>query len=59
MSDFNNGAMYARDIILSLLIGLQNDIGHHNPDDPEYKAYQKAYDLIVKNYGDMLQKFKG
>lgn len=59
MSEFNNGAVYARDVILSSVIGLQNEMGHHNPDNPEYKAYQKVYDLIVDKYGDMLQKFKG
>lgn len=59
MSEFNNGAVHARDCILCSIVGLQNEMGHHNPDDPEYKAYQKVYDLIVDKYGDMFKKFKG
>lgn len=59
MSEFKNGAKHARDCILSSIIGLQNEIGHHNLNDPTYKAYQKVYNLIVKNYGDMFKEFKG
>lgn len=59
MSEFKNGARYARDCILSSIIGLQNNIIHDGIDNTEYRAYQKVYNLIVKNYGDMFKEFKG
>lgn len=58
MTEFGNGAKYARDAILCTIIGLQNDIGN-NVQSERYQAYQKVYDTIVKNYGDMMKDFKG
>ena len=58
MSEFSHGAKYARDSILSTIIGLQSDIGC-DIESEQYKAYQKAYDTIVKNYGDFMKEFKG
>lgn len=57
-SEFSKGARFARDCIISMLIGFQNGMGHNNPNDPEYKAYQRVYETIVKNYGDEFEKFK-
>ena len=59
MSEFNRGAESVRDNILASIIGLQNGIGHNNPDGPTYKAYQKVYNLIKDRYGGMFESFKG
>ena len=58
-ASFFSGAVYVRDYTLSALIGLQNEIGHANPDDPEHQAYKKVYDLVVNKFGDMFTEFKG
>lgn len=58
MSEFSNGAKYARDSILSIIIGLQSDIGC-DIESEQYQAYQKIYDTIAKNYGDFMKEFKG
>lgn len=58
-ASFFKGSMYVRDYLLSAVIGLQNELGHSNTDDPEYQAYQKVYDLIVDRFGDMFTEFKG
>lgn len=59
MSEFENGARHARDNILCLLIGFQEEIGHDKQDTPEYQSLQKAYNTIVDRYGDMYKPFKG
>ena len=58
-SSFFNGGVYVRDYILSAVIGLQNEMGHSTPDNPEYQAYQKVYDMVVDRFGDMFTEFKG
>jgi hypothetical protein len=58
MTEFNRGAESVRDNILASIIGLQNGIGHNNPDDPTYKAYQKVYNLIKDRYGGMFENFQ-
>lgn len=58
-SSFFNGGVYVRDYILSAMVGLQNEIGRQNTDDPEYQAYQKVYDLIADKFGDIFTEFKG
>ena len=55
---FNRGAVYVRDYILASLLGLQNGLYHTDPDNPEYEAYQKVYDLITNKFGDMFEPFQ-
>ena len=57
MSEFNNGAKFARDATLSMIIGMQNDIGN-NVESDKYKAYQEVYDAIVETQGNMFKEFK-
>lgn len=56
-TSFEHGAVYVRDYILASLLGLENGIGHTDPDNPEYAAYQKVYDLITNRFGDMFTDF--
>ena len=58
-SSFFDGAKYVRDYILSAMLGLQNEVGHVNLDDPEYQAYRKVYDFVANKFGDMFTEFKG
>ena len=58
-ASFFNGGVYVRDYILSSLIGMQNEIGHSDQDNPEYRAYQKVYNLITDRFGAMFTEFKG
>lgn len=58
-NNFFDGVCYARDYILSAMIGMQNEMGHVNLDNLEYRAYQKVYDLVVNKFGDMFTEFKG
>lgn len=57
MSEFNNGAKFARDAVLSMIIGMQNGIGN-DVESEKYQAYQEIYDSIVKTQGDMMKEFK-
>ena len=55
-TEFNKGAIYARDCIIAEIIGLQNyDI--EGPDSKEYKAYQKLLEVIDSKYGHMYGYF--
>lgn len=58
LSEYNKGAAHARDLVLCLIIGIQNEI-IWKPESPEYQAYQKLYEEIVDRYGDMYAPFKG
>ena len=55
---FFDGAVYVRDNVLATLIGLQNELGHGDPNNPEYQAYKKVYDSIADKMGDMFDEFK-
>ena len=57
-NSFENGAIYVRDNILAMLIGLQGKVGYSEDEDSEYFAYQKAYQLIADTFGDMFTKLK-
>jgi len=35
-------------LIIAVLIGWQNEMGHQNIDDPEYKAYQRMIEYLKK-----------
>lgn len=56
-TEYNAGSEYARNCILSLIIGMQNNIG--NTEATKYQAYQDIYDAIVMYHGDMFENFKG
>lgn len=58
-SSFFDGGKYVRDYILSSMIGLQNELGHDDIDNPEYQAYQKVYNLIINKFGDIFTDLKG
>lgn len=54
-SDWNKGAASARDRVLSIIIGLQNEC---HPDDlVRYSALQSAYNNIIIQCGDMFQPY--
>lgn len=57
MNHYQEGAKHARDSILATIIGLQNENG--KPESETYQAYQKLYELIAANYGDIYEPFKG
>jgi len=46
-SEYALGAKQAQDLIVAKLCGWQNGMGHNNPDDPEYKAYQRVIEEIL------------
>lgn len=57
-TSFDHGAVWVRDYILAWLLGIQNVLYHTDPDNPEYKAYEKTYDMIVERFGDLFTDFK-
>lgn len=57
-TSFEHGAVYVRDYILASLLGLQNGLFHSDPDNPEYSAYQKVYNLVADRFGDMFTNLK-
>lgn len=57
-TSFECGAVYVRDYILAFLLGMQNAIGHTDPDNPKYEAYQQIYDSIADRFGDLFTDFK-
>lgn len=55
---YQEGARYARNVIIATIIGLQNrELG--NPDSCVYQAYQELYELIIARHGDLFERFKG
>ena len=57
MSDFNKGAAMMRDLAISHIIGMQNDIGN-NVEDKGYQKLQELMELIEERYGKMYGSFK-
>lgn len=57
-SEFNKGASYMRDNVISHIVGMQNDLGN-NVEDKGYQELQKLLELIEEQYGKMLSKFTG
>ena len=55
-SEWNRGASFARDLTLSTIIGMQNDIGNQN--DVQYQILQTLMENIIKNQGDLMEPFK-
>ena len=55
-SEWNRGAKLARDLTLSTIIGMQNDIGNQN--DVQYQILQTLMENIIKNQGDLMEPFK-
>lgn len=58
MSEFNQGAAYARDLILANIIGLQNEARYRQGTEG-YNALQELLEHCTETYGDMCQPFKG
>lgn len=57
MSDFNKGAAMMRDLVISHIIGMQNDIGN-DVDDRGYQKLQELMELIEERYGEIYKPFK-
>ena len=57
MSDFNKGATMMRDLIISHIIGMQNDIGN-DVADKGYQKLQELMKLIEERYGDYYKSLK-
>lgn len=48
---------HARDLILALIIGMQNEIGYY-ANLKKYQALQEVYDKIIEKHGDMFEDWK-
>ena len=57
MSDFNKGAAMMRDLVISHIIGMQNDMGN-NVTDQGYQKLQELMELIEERYGKMYKPFE-
>lgn len=57
-NDFNKGASYMRDIVISGIIGIQNEQGNREETE-EYKVLQSLLLTIEKYYGEYGKDFKG
>ena len=57
MSDFNKGAAMMRDLVISHIIGMQNDIGN-DVGDKGYQKLQELMELIEERYGEYYKPFK-
>lgn len=57
MSDFNKGAAMMRDLVISYIIGMQNDVGN-DVEDKGYQKLQELMELIEERYGKMYGSFK-
>lgn len=57
MSDFNKGAAMMRDLVISHIIGIQNDIGN-DVEDKGYQKLQELMELIEERYGEYYKLFK-
>jgi len=55
--DYKKGEAAARDYILCLIIGLQNDCT--GPHDERYMTLQYLLELIEKRCGPMMSEYKG
>lgn len=56
MSDFNKGAAMMRDLVISHIIGMQNDIGN-DVTDKGYQKLQELMELIEEQYGEIYKPF--
>lgn len=54
-TDFERGAIYARDYIISTILGMQENVRG----TAKYSAYQEVMDMIEERFGNMFQDFKG
>lgn len=50
-------AKHARDLILAMIIGMQNNIGYYT-NLKKYQAFQEVYDRIVEKHGDVNEDWK-
>lgn len=57
MSDFNKGAAMMRDLVISHIIGMQEDIGN-DVEDKGYQKLQELMNLIEERYGKYYKPFK-
>ena len=57
MSDFNKGAAMMRDLVISHIIGMQNDIGN-DVEDKGYQKLQELMELIEGRYGGIYKPFE-
>ena len=57
-SEFNQGAQYCRDNIISTIIGMQNGLGCDET-NPQYQILQELMIDIEEKYGNLMKPFKG
>ena len=57
MSDFNKGAAMMRDLVISHIIGMQNDI-ENDVEDKGYQKLQELMKIIEERYGKYYKPFK-
>ena len=57
MSDFNKGAAMMRDLVISHIIGMQEDIGN-DIEDKGYQKLQELMELIEERYGEYYKPLK-
>lgn len=57
MSDFNKGAAMMRDLVISHIIGMQEDIGN-DVEDKGYQKLQELMNLIEERYGKYYKPFE-
>lgn len=57
-SEFNQGASHMRDIVISGIIGIQNELGNRE-ESTEYKVLQSLLMAIEEHCGEYNKDFKG
>lgn len=57
-SEWNRGASYARDHIMSRIIGMQNDV-ITNENGERYKALQDLLEVIERDCGEFMKPYIG
>ena len=58
-TEYEAGERNARDNIIAMIVGMQNEIGHHNPENPRYATLQEVLLCIADRYGEMMTPYKG
>lgn len=54
METWQDGCVYARDLILSTIAEMQDELGYY-ANLRKHQAFQEVYDRIVEKYGHMFE----
>lgn len=57
-SEWNKGAAYARDCIISRILGMQNDV-IMDTNGERFKTLQDLLECIERDYGDFMKQYIG